>query len=79
MYAWEKPFSKLITIARQMELKVLRKTSYIRAFHMTFILFTPRMALFSSMLTIALVYGPNEITAAKVYVISSYFGIVAHM
>lgn len=79
MYAWEKPFSKLITYARQMELKVLRKTSYIRGFHMTFMLFTTRMALFCSMLTIALVYGPEQITAAKVYVISSYFGIVAHM
>ncbi|XP_055306890.1 ATP-binding cassette subfamily C member 4-like isoform X2 [Sitodiplosis mosellana] len=79
IYAWEKPFAKLITFARQMEMKIIRKTSYIRAFHMTFMLFTTRMALFSSMLTIALVYGPKEITAAKVYVISSYFGIVAHM
>lgn len=79
IYSWEKPFTKLITLARQMELKVLRKTSYIRALNMTFMLFTTRMALFCSMLTIALVYGPDQITAVKIFVISSYFGIVSHM
>lgn len=29
MYAWEIPFSKLITYARRMELKIVRKTSYV--------------------------------------------------
>lgn len=79
MYAWEKPFSKLIHCARQLELKVLRRTSYIRAFHMTFMLFTTRMALFCTMLTIIVFYDPKQITAAKIFVISSYFGIISHM
>lgn len=79
MYAWETPFTKLITYARKMELKVLRKPNWIRAFHMTFILFTTRMALFCTMLTVIVLYGPDHITAAKVFVITSYYGAIAHM
>lgn len=77
MYAWELPFSKLITYARKMELKIVRKTSYVRALYMTFMLFTTRMAIFCTMLTITLLYGADQITAAKVFVISSYFSIIA--
>lgn len=78
MYAWEIPFTKLITLARRMELKIVRKSSYVRALYMTFMLFTTRMAIFCTMLTIALLYGSDKITASKVFVISSYYGIIAH-
>lgn len=78
MYAWEMPFTKLITWARKMELKEVRKTSYIRALYMTFVLFTTRMAIFCTMLAIALLYGSDQITAAKIFVVSAYFGIIAH-
>lgn len=77
MYAWELPFSKLITQARRMELKIVRKSAYVRALYMTFMLFTTRMALFCTMLAIALLYGSDQITAAKVFVISSYFNIIS--
>lgn len=77
MYAWEIPFSKLITYARQMELKIVRKSSYVRALYMTFMLFTTRMAIFCTMLAITLLHGSDQITAAKVFVISSYFSIIA--
>lgn len=79
MYAWEKPFAKLITYTRKMELKMVRKTSYIRAFHMTTMIFTTRMALFCTMLTMILIHGPEEITSARIFVISSYFNIVSHL
>lgn len=79
MYAWELPYKKLINSARRLELKALRKTYYIRGFHMIFILFTTRMALFCTMLTIIILYGPDHITAAKIFVITSYFGVIAHM
>ena len=77
MYAWEIPFSKLITYARTMELKIIRRSSHVRALYMTFILFTTRMAIFCTMLSIALIDGPEQITAAKVFVISSYFAIIS--
>lgn len=79
MYAWEVPFSNLIDCARKLELKALRQASYIRAFHMTFLLFTTRMAIFCTLLTIVQLYGAEQITIAKTFVITSYFGVVAHM
>lgn len=78
MYAWEIPFTKLIALARRMELKIVLKNSYVRALYMTFMLFTTRMALFCTMLSIALMYGEENITAAKIFVISAYFNIVSH-
>lgn len=65
MYAWEKPFTKLIRWARKLELKVVQKSSYVRGLYMTFNLFTTRAALFCTLLTMAL--SEQEITAAKVF------------
>lgn len=64
MYAWEKPFGKLIRLARKLELKVVMKSSYVRALFMTFNLFTTRVALFCTLITMSLSNQP--ITAAKV-------------
>lgn len=79
MYAWEKPFARLITVTRKLELKIVSKVSYIRAFHMTSMIFTARIALFCTMLTIISIHGPGEITSARIFVISSYFNIVSHL
>lgn len=64
MYAWEIPYTQLVALARKLELKVVRKNSYVRGLYMTFMLFTTRMALFCTMLAIALMGG--DLTAAKV-------------
>ncbi|XP_031637722.1 multidrug resistance-associated protein 4-like, partial [Contarinia nasturtii] len=79
MYAWEKPFTKLITYARKMELKVIQKTSFIRAVHMSAMLFTTRLALFFTMLAIVSIDGPNAITPDRIFVISGYFSLVSHV
>lgn len=77
LYAWEKPFTQLITLARKLELKVVQKNSYLRALYMTFAMFTTRITLFGSLLSIVLLFGESEITAAKVFVLSSYFSVIA--
>lgn len=77
MYAWEMPYSKLIGWARKVELNVVRKNSYVRGLYMTFMIFTSRMAVFLTMLAIALLYGSDQITVAKVFVISSYYGVIS--
>lgn len=77
MYAWEIPFAKLVSTARKLELNIIRQTSFVRALYMTFMLFTTRAALFGTMLAIAILYGSDQITADKVFVISSYFSIIA--
>ncbi|XP_050078062.1 ATP-binding cassette sub-family C member 4-like [Anopheles maculipalpis] len=76
MYAWERPFAKLIRHARQMELKIVRKSAYVRGLYMTFLLFTTRTALFCTMMAMALL--GDDLTAAKVFVIATYFGILAN-
>ncbi|KAK1124888.1 hypothetical protein K0M31_006238 [Melipona bicolor] len=76
MYAWEKPFCALIETARKLELQVVTKSSYIRGIYMTFNLFTTRMALFCTLISM-LLFG-NELSADKVFVFSSYFNILAH-
>lgn len=75
MYAWEKPFCALIALARKLELKVVRKSSYIRGIYMTFNLFTTRVALYCTML--AMLYVGENLTADKVFVFSSFFGILS--
>lgn len=79
LYGWELPFEKLIAYARMMELNVIRKTSYLRAIHMTSILFTTRFALFCTMVAMALIDGPDSITSDRIFVISALFSIVSHL
>ncbi|XP_050581654.1 ATP-binding cassette sub-family C member 4-like isoform X2 [Bombus affinis] len=76
MYAWEKPFCALIETARKLELQVVTKSAYIRGIYMTFNLFTTRMALFCTLISM-LLFG-DELSVDKVFVFSSYFNILAH-
>lgn len=64
MYAWEKPFEKLIGLARKAEIRIITKSSYVRAVSMLFNMFTTRVALFATLLTMVL--SGQDITAAKV-------------
>ncbi|XP_047107045.1 ATP-binding cassette sub-family C member 4-like [Schistocerca piceifrons] len=75
MYAWEKPFAKLIELARKLELKVIIKTSYIRGIFMSFNLCTTRVALCCSLITFVLT--GNDLTADKVFVVLTYFNVLA--
>jgi len=76
MYAWEKPFCAMVELARKLELRVVTKSSYIRGIYMTFNLFTTRMALYCTLIAM-LMFG-NPLTADKIFVVSSYFNILAH-
>lgn len=75
MYAWERPFEKLIKQARKAELKIVTKSSYVRGLFMTFNLFTTRVALFCTLLTMVLTDQP--ITATNVFVFMVYFNILS--
>nr|XP_012230280.1 PREDICTED: probable multidrug resistance-associated protein lethal(2)03659 [Linepithema humile] len=76
MYAWEKPFCAMVELARKLELQVVTKSSYIRGIYMSFNLFTTRMALYCTLVTMLLI--GNELTADKIFVIMSYYNILAH-
>ncbi|EZA62696.1 putative multidrug resistance-associated protein, partial [Ooceraea biroi] len=75
MYAWEKPFCAMVELARKLELRVVTKSSYIRGIYMTFNLFTTRMALYCTFISMLLL--GEEVTADKIFVVSSYFNILA--
>ncbi|XP_014467791.1 PREDICTED: multidrug resistance-associated protein 4-like [Dinoponera quadriceps] len=75
MYAWEKPFCALVELARRLELRVVTKSSYIRGIYMTFNLFTTRMALYGTL--VLLLMSGHELTADKVFVVSSYFNALS--
>ncbi|XP_012274704.1 probable multidrug resistance-associated protein lethal(2)03659 [Orussus abietinus] len=78
MYAWEKPFCAMVELARRLELRVVTKSSYIRGIYMTFNLFTTRMALYCTLIGIIMLGDRSQLSAERVFVISSYFNILAH-
>uniref|UniRef100_A0A182P628 Uncharacterized protein n=1 Tax=Anopheles epiroticus TaxID=199890 RepID=A0A182P628_9DIPT len=76
MYAWERPFAKLISQARRKEMKEVLKSGYLRALYMSFQLFTTRAAVLGVML--AFIALDEDITAAKVFVAASYLSNVSY-
>ncbi|GLG99905.1 Probable multidrug resistance-associated protein lethal(2)03659 [Gryllus bimaculatus] len=75
MYAWEKPFAKLVAVARRLEIRVVTKTSYIRGLYMTFGLCTTRIALACTLSTMA--FAERPLPASQVFVVLSYFNILS--
>ncbi len=64
MYAWETPFQKLTRLYRKLEMKVIRRTSYIRAFNLTFAFVAPKLMIFPTLVVFVLL--GNELTPDKV-------------
>jgi ABC-type multidrug transport system fused ATPase/permease subunit len=75
MYVWEKPFAKMVSLARKAELGVVIKTSYIRGLFMTFQITTIRIAMFGTLSTLVM-FG-NKLSADKVFVYQAYFTVLA--
>lgn len=76
-YVWEKPFAKLIAAARRAELKIILKNGYVRALYMSFSVFTTRMALYCTILSIILMYGRESIAVSKIFMISYMFSAIS--
>ncbi|KAF4519663.1 hypothetical protein B566_EDAN005000 [Ephemera danica] len=76
MYAWEHAFTKLVAFARKIEIQVIRMSTYIRGINLSFMMITTRIAIYMSM--VAYVLMGNQITAEKVFVMTSYYGIIRH-
>ncbi|RZF40293.1 hypothetical protein LSTR_LSTR012596 [Laodelphax striatellus] len=74
MYAWEKSFASMVSNARRKELNEIRKTSYVRALLLSFIIFHSRLAVFLSIL--AYVLTGSSINAEKVFTVTSFFNIL---
>ncbi|CAH0557608.1 unnamed protein product [Brassicogethes aeneus] len=74
MYAWEKPFAQLVALARRYEIKSIRIASFMRGIILSFIMYSTRMAIFATILAYVLL--DNDITAEKVFVLTSFYNIL---
>ncbi|KAK1124889.1 hypothetical protein K0M31_006239 [Melipona bicolor] len=74
MYAWEKPFRKIVTNIRAVESKAIRSTTYIRASHLSFSVFVNRFILFVTLLTYTAL--GNETKAELTFMMFSYFQVI---
>ncbi|KAL0809378.1 hypothetical protein ABMA28_011576 [Loxostege sticticalis] len=71
MYAWENAFAKIIGQARKKEMNVIKKMSWLRAVMISCVKLNTKVAIFLSV--ISFISFKNDLTAAKVYVIFSYY------
>ncbi|KAI2474051.1 ATP binding cassette (ABC) transporter subfamily C member [Diabrotica virgifera virgifera] len=74
MYAWEKPFEKVIKQARSSEIGDITKASYLRGVFSSFIVFLDRVALFFTVMTYVLL--GNVISADIVFSLAQTFNIL---
>ncbi|CAH1958892.1 unnamed protein product [Acanthoscelides obtectus] len=74
MYTWEKPFSLLIEQIRRLEIKQIRLTTYVKAFHGSINKALTRISVFMCILTYA--FLGNSPSAEYAYVISSFYNIL---
>ncbi|XP_055540970.1 probable multidrug resistance-associated protein lethal(2)03659 isoform X2 [Wyeomyia smithii] len=74
MYAWEKPFHTVVSLARKKEVRQIRWASYIRGIYLSTMMFTERSTLF---LAIATCYFEGRaITADIVFPMAQFFNIL---
>lgn len=74
MYAWEKPFEKIVRVARSQEVKALTVTSYLRGIYLSAMIFVERTALFLTLT--CYVFMGNTILAQHVFAISQFFNLL---
>lgn len=74
MYAWEKPFGKMIEYARMKEMNAIQYCNYIRGILQSFIMFLTRMSVFTSLVGYVLL--SHVLTAENAFVITAYYNIL---
>jgi ATP-binding cassette subfamily C (CFTR/MRP) protein 4 len=74
MYAWEKPFAKIVSMARGREIRAIRYASWIRGILLSFIMFSSRVSIFTSLVMFALL-GYN-LTAQQAFAVTAYYNVL---
>lgn len=74
MYAWEIPFSKIVSVTRMLEIQKIKFSSYIRAAYLAIIVFTERLILFFTL--VMFVLTGNELSADVTYVLATFFNVL---
>ncbi|VVC94182.1 unnamed protein product [Leptidea sinapis] len=74
MYAWEKPFEKIVDQLRKIEVKFILHTSFIKGFSTALSVFTERFILFSALVAFVLLGG--EIRADITFSLVQYYNLL---
>ncbi|EDV91220.1 probable multidrug resistance-associated protein lethal(2)03659 [Drosophila grimshawi] len=74
MYAWEKPFGKLVELTRLKEMTCIKQVNYIRGILISFAMFLSRVFIFASLVGYVLL--GNLLTAEKAFYITAYYNIL---
>ncbi|XP_011211265.2 probable multidrug resistance-associated protein lethal(2)03659 isoform X1 [Bactrocera dorsalis] len=74
MYAWEKPFGKMIQFVRRKEMSAIRYNNYIRGILQSFAMYMTRVSVFVSLVGYVLL--GNFLTAEKAFVITAFYSIL---
>ncbi|GAB1868440.1 Multidrug resistance-associated protein 4-like [Camponotus japonicus] len=74
MYAWEKPFNKIVSITRALEIKKIKFSAYVRATNIAIIVFTERLLLYFTL--IMFVLSGNNLNADVTYTLATFFNII---
>ncbi|CAD6222001.1 GSCOCT00005267001.2-RA-CDS [Cotesia congregata] len=74
MYAWEKPFNKIVSQTRLAEIKKIHSSSNVRGLYTSLMVFTERTTLYVTL--IAFVLMGNPMKADITFQLSSYFNIL---
>ncbi|XP_057653038.1 ATP-binding cassette sub-family C member 4-like isoform X2 [Diorhabda carinulata] len=74
MYAWEKPFEKLINLARKTEIEDITSASYLRGVYSSCMVFMDRVSLGCTVICFILL--GNNISADKVFSLAQTFNIL---
>ncbi|XP_060665712.1 probable multidrug resistance-associated protein lethal(2)03659 [Drosophila nasuta] len=74
MYAWEKPFEKMVSSTRVSEMSVIRKVNYIRGILLSFEITLGRIAIFASLLAYVLTGG--QLTAERAFCVTAFYNIL---
>ncbi|XP_047107556.1 ATP-binding cassette sub-family C member 4-like [Schistocerca piceifrons] len=74
MYAWEKPFAKLVSLARRSEIDVVTKTSYVRGYYLSSLVFVERSSLFVTLMAYSLL--GNTVSADKVFAMAQFYNVL---
>ncbi|XP_017890581.1 multidrug resistance-associated protein 4-like [Ceratina calcarata] len=74
MYAWEKPFQKILTFIRSSEIRNIGYSLYMRALYLSFVVFTTRVVLFLTILSFILL--GNKPRAELTFMLATYFEMI---
>ncbi|XP_066141645.1 ATP-binding cassette sub-family C member 4-like [Euwallacea fornicatus] len=74
MFAWELPFEKLIKVLRAKEISVVSKSSYLRGFYLSNMVFLERLTLYLTLVCYTLL--GNNINAGIVFSVAQFLNIL---